>query len=82
MIPTSAFRALIRDDKIHQLYSAMQVGQSKSGMQTMNQSLASLVSKRIVDIEAAKGRSPDVDELQQLINHGPDARSAAGGRRS
>ena len=42
MVPNSAIRALIRDDKTHQLYSAMQVGQEKFGMQTMNQSLASL----------------------------------------
>jgi twitching motility protein PilT len=82
MIPNSAIRALIRDDKIHQLYSAMQVGQSKSGMQTMNQSLAALVMKRIVDLETAKGRSPDPEELQQLINRGPDARNAGGGRKS
>jgi twitching motility protein PilT len=81
MIPNAAIRALMRDDKIHQLYSQMQIGQGKSGMQTMNQSLASLVTRRIVDIETAKGRSPDIEELQQLINKGPDAAGAAGGRR-
>lgn len=82
MIPNSAIRALIRDDKIHQLYSSMQVGQSKSGMQTMNQGLASLVMQRIVELEVAKGRSPDPDELQQMIAKGPDARTAGGGRSS
>jgi twitching motility protein PilT len=82
MVPNSAIRALMRDDKIHQLYSQMQIGQGKSGMQTMNQSLASLVTKRLVDPEMAKGRSPDVEELQQLINKGPEAAGAAGGRRS
>ncbi len=82
MVPNSAIRALIRDDKIHQIYSAMQMGQGKSGMQTMNQSLASLVQRRIVDPELAKGRSPDIEELQQLISRGPEALSAAGGRRS
>lgn len=81
MVPNTAIRALMRDDKIHQLYSQMQIGQGKSGMQTMNQSLATLVSKRLVDLETAKGRSPDVDELQQLINQGPGAPSSAGGRR-
>ena len=60
MIPNAAIRALMRDDKIHQLYSQMQIGQGKSGMQTMNQSLASLVTRRLVDSETAKGRSPDV----------------------
>jgi len=82
MVPNAAIRALMRDDKIHQIYSSMQVGQGKSGMQTMNQCLASLVQRRIVDPEVAKGRSPDVDELQSLITKGPDANGAAGGRRS
>ena len=82
MIPNPAIRALMRDDKIHQLYSQMQIGQGKSGMQTMNQSLAALVTRKIVNAEAAKGRSPDVEELQQLIAKGPDVQSAAGGRRS
>ena len=81
MVPNSAIRALMRDDKIHQLYSQMQIGQGKSGMQTMNQSLASLVTKRLVDPEMAKGRSPDVEELQQLINKGPEAAGVSGGRR-
>jgi len=80
MVPNAAIRALMRDDKIHQIYSSMQMGQGKSGMQTMNQCLASLVTRRIVDAELAKGRSPDVDELQQLIAKGPSAISAAGGR--
>jgi twitching motility protein PilT len=82
MVPNAAIRALIRDDKIHQMYSQMQIGQGKSGMQTMNQSLASLVMKRLVDPDVAKGRSSDVEELQQLINKGPDAKNSAGGRRS
>ncbi|MBC8188215.1 MAG: type IV pilus twitching motility protein PilT [Proteobacteria bacterium] len=81
MVPNPAIRALMRDDKIHQLYSQMQIGQGKSGMQTMNQSLASLVAKRLVDPEIAKGRSPDDEELQQLINKGPEATGSAGGRR-
>jgi len=81
MIPNTAIRALMRDDKIHQIYSSMQMGQGKSGMQTMNQCLATLVTRRHVDIEVAKGRSPDVEELQALINKGPAAMSAAGGRR-
>jgi len=80
MVPNSAIRALMRDDKIHQIYSSMQMGQGKSGMQTMNQSLADLVTRRLVDPEVAKGRSPDVDELMQLVNQGPGARRAAGGR--
>jgi len=67
MVPNSAIRNLIREDKIHQIYSSMQVGQQKFGMQTMNQSLAALVQRRIIDMDRAEGRSPDVDELKQLI---------------
>jgi len=71
MVPNPAIRNLIREDKIHQLYSAMQVGQTKFGMQTMNQSLAGLVQRRLVTLDDACGRSPDVDELKQLIAQGP-----------
>jgi twitching motility protein PilT len=74
MVPNPAIRNLIREDKIHQLYSAMQVGQSKFGMQTMNQSLAGLVQRRLVTLDDAMGRSPDVDELQTLITQGPRAK--------
>ena len=70
MVPNAAIRNLIREDKIHQMYSAMQVGQEKFGMQTMNQCLASLVQKRIVSMEDAIGRSPNVEELQQLVTRG------------
>ncbi len=70
MVPNAAIRNLIREDKIHQLYSAMQVGQSKFGMQTMNQSLAALVQKRLVTMDDAIGRSPDVEELKQLVVKG------------
>ena len=77
MVPNSAIRNLIREDKIHQIYGAMQVGQAKFGMQTMNQSLASLVQRRLVDMDRAQGRSPDVDELKGLVAKGG---SAGGGR--
>jgi twitching motility protein PilT len=70
MIPNSAIRNLIREDKIHQIYSSMQVGQEKFGMQTMNQSLASLYQRRMISLEDAMGRSADVDELRNLIGQG------------
>jgi twitching motility protein PilT len=70
MVPNPAIRNLIREDKIHQLYSAMQVGQSKFGMQTMNQSLAGLVQRRLITLDDATGRSPDVDELKTLVTQG------------
>jgi twitching motility protein PilT len=67
MVPNPAIRHLIRDDKVHQIYSAMQVGQGKFGMQTMNQSLASLVQRRLITMDDAIGRSSDEQELRQLI---------------
>jgi twitching motility protein PilT len=69
MVPNPAIRNLIREDKIHQIYSQMQVGQDKFGMQTMNQSLYSLFSKRLVSLEEALGRSSDPDELKQMISN-------------
>jgi twitching motility protein PilT len=70
MIPNAAIRNLIREDKIHQLYSAMQVGQDKFEMQTMNQSLSNLYQRRLISLEDAMARSPDNDELRQLIGQG------------
>ncbi|MBI2371503.1 MAG: type IV pilus twitching motility protein PilT [Deltaproteobacteria bacterium] len=67
MIPNPAIRNLIREDKVHQIYSQMQVGQTKFGMQTMNQSLASLFQRRLLTMEAALGRSSDPDELRQML---------------
>ena len=53
LVPTPAIRNLIRDDKVHQIYGAMQTGQEKLGMQTANQSLASLYLKRLITLETA-----------------------------
>ena len=70
MIPTPAIRNLIREDKIHQIYSSMQTGQEKMGMQTMNQSLATLVQTKTISLETALGATSNRDELQDLINRG------------
>jgi twitching motility protein PilT len=67
MIPNAAIRNLIREDKIHQIYSQMQVGQLKHGMQTLNQSLYSLFSRRLITPEEALGRSNEPDELRSMI---------------
>ncbi len=67
MVPNAAIRNLIREDKIHQIYSQMQVGQSKFGMQTMNQSLAILYQKRLITLDNAMGSTSDPDELRQLL---------------
>lgn len=68
MIPNPAIRNLIREDKVHQIYSQMQVGQQKFGMLTMNQSLAGLYARRLITLEEAIGRSSDPDELRNLIS--------------
>ncbi len=79
MVPNPAIRNLIREDKVHQMYSSMQVGQDKFGMQTMNQSLAALYKRRLISLDSASGRSPDVDELKSLVGQGQVA--APGSRR-
>jgi twitching motility protein PilT len=70
MIPNAAIRNLIREDKIHQVYSIMQVGQAKFGMQTMNQSLHVLHTKGLITLDVAMGRSPDPEELRMMLSRG------------
>jgi twitching motility protein PilT len=70
MIPNPAIRNLIREDKVHQIYSQMQVGQSKFGMQTFNQALAALLSRKLISMEEAFGRSSDPDELKNIMASG------------
>jgi len=81
MVTTPAIRNLVREEKIHQIYSVMQASQ-KYGMQTMNQSLAELVQKRRIARDEAVNRSTMPDELQQLLStsaHAAPALAAAGG---
>src|SRR5256714_6607099 len=73
LVPNSAIRNLVREDKIHQIYSMMQTGQDKYGMQTFNQSLAALYFKKQITLEMALARSSNGDELQDLINRGAAA---------
>ncbi len=70
LIPTTAIRNLIREDKIHQIYGVMQTGQEKFGMQTFNQSLAHLVLTKQVTMQDAMNKSSNQDELQDLIQRG------------
>ena len=70
MVPNAAIRNLIREDKVHQIYSQMQIGQTKFGMQTMNQSLHSHFIAQRIDLEHAMGRSPDPEELRTMIAQG------------
>jgi twitching motility protein PilT len=70
LVPNVAIRNLIREDKIHQIYSVMQSGQAKHGMQTFNQSLATLYLRRQISLQTALSTSSKPDELQELINRG------------
>src|SRR5207247_9271351 len=70
LVPNAAIRNLIREDKVHQIYSMMQTGQSKFGMQTFNQSLATLYHRKLITLEMALSRSSNPDELQELIGRG------------
>ena len=67
LVPNPAIRNLIREDKVHQIYSQMQTGQSRSGMQTMNQSLVELYTKGMISYEEAMGRSMIPEELLTMI---------------
>ena len=79
LVPNSAIRNLIREDKIHQIYSMMQTGQDKFGMQTFNQALASLYHKKVITLEAAMNRTSNADELRELIERGSGLNNAYGG---
>jgi twitching motility protein PilT len=82
MVPNPAIRNLIREDKVHQIYGVMQTGQAKFGMQTMNQSLFNLYQRRLITRDECIGRSPDIEELQQMISRGTaDAGASLGQHR-
>jgi twitching motility protein PilT len=78
LVPNAAIRNLIREDKVHQIYSMMQTGQDKYGMQTFNQSLATLYHKRLISSETALQRSSNVDELKELMERGSGLNTAGG----
>ncbi len=67
LIPTTAIRNLIRENKIHQIYGLMQTGQAETGMQTLNQSLIDAVRKGLILPEDALKVSPDPQELTRLM---------------
>jgi twitching motility protein PilT len=81
LVPNAAIRNLIREDKIHQIYSSMQTGQEKYGMQTFNQSLSTLYFTKQISLQTALGMSSNPDELQDMINRGAGLSTPqAGGR--
>ncbi|WP_029552227.1 PilT/PilU family type 4a pilus ATPase [Thermocrinis jamiesonii] len=67
LIPNTAIRNLIRENKLQQVYSLMQSGQAETGMQTMNQSLVSLYKKGLITLEDAYRYSPDIKELERMV---------------
>jgi twitching motility protein PilT len=70
LVATPAIRNLIRDDKVHQIYSTMQSGQEKYGMQTMNQSLARLLQSRQISRETALSTTANREELLAMLERG------------
>ncbi len=70
MVATPAIRALIRDDKVHQIYSAMQAGK-KHGMQTMNDALYQLYMGREVTQDECLRVSPEPNEFLRAIGEKP-----------
>ncbi|MCY4524353.1 MAG: type IV pilus twitching motility protein PilT [Halobacteriovoraceae bacterium] len=67
LVPNPAIKNLIREDKIHQIYSQMQVGQDRTGMVTMNQSLKRHVDRGNIDLDSAINYSPRVEELMKML---------------
>ena len=70
LIPNAAIRNLIREDKVHQIYSSMQSGQLKFGMQTFNRSPVTLYFRKEITLDLALSRSSYPEELQEMINRG------------
>src|SRR4051794_26726002 len=76
LVVTPAIRALIRDDKIHQIYSMMQSGK-KYGMMTMNDSLYSLYMSKAVSLDDCLRASHDQSELMRMIGITPEDQKGA-----
>ena len=81
MIPNAAIRNLIREAKVHQLYSQMQVGQQKWGMQTMSQSLFELYLRRLITSDEALGHATEPEEMKTMLAQNPSAGPRAAVRR-
>jgi len=67
MLMTPPIRNLVRENKLHQIQGMIQVGQEKSGMVTMNQSLMNLMLKRKIDAKTAFAASPEPEQLDQML---------------
>ncbi len=67
LVPNPAVRNLIREDKVHQIYSQQQIGQEKWKMQTLNQSLVDLYLRNLITYEDAMGKTQEPDELKRVL---------------
>lgn len=67
LVPNPAIRNLIREDKVHQIYSQQQIGQEKWQMQTLNQSLTDLYLRKLITFEDALAKTQEADELKRMI---------------
>ncbi|NKB87430.1 MAG: PilT/PilU family type 4a pilus ATPase [Acidobacteria bacterium] len=81
LIPNAAIRNLIREDKIHQIYSSMQSGQAGHGMKTFNQDLVRLVAEGQITVETAMSASPDQSELAATLERAQSGQGPVAMRR-
>jgi twitching motility protein PilT len=80
MRPNVAIRNMIREDKVHMIYNAMQAGQEKTGMITMNQALLVLFTRGSISQDEAFNRCTDVEEFQAMIANAMGETRGKGGR--
>ena len=78
MIPNAAIRNLIREEKVHQLYSQMQVGQEKNGMVTLSQSLLNLHTRGLISRDSALLAATESEELERMMGANPKDGQARG----
>ena len=78
LVVTPAVRNLIREAKIHQVYTTMQAG-GKFGMQTMDQNLVDLVRKGLITYETASNNCHSIEELNRMLGHSGEGASGPGG---
>jgi twitching motility protein PilT len=69
LVLNQAIRHQIRDDKLHQIQGQIQLGQGKSGMMTMNQSLYKLYQNKQILLEDARANSNDLDEFTSMLQN-------------
>ena len=75
MVPNTAVRSLIRENKLHQIPSAMLLNQQETGMVTLNQSLEKLVRMNLVEVGDAIAATPEPSELMKAL--GPLSKKAS-----